>query len=188
MPTLSPENQERQEKIATSAGVNTNQVRAFAYELGILRNRGMLVALNIKGTSLFERKAEFSEYGIGAESILRNRLKTGKKRILPVEASVKVFASIAATLRQTLKKYSYALPGFAPYKFVTFDAFEGRFKPKFVECLELWNAEIENLITNLDAYRDQIALQAAAEAAKSWEHLGEFKIGDKVFDFEEYID
>jgi hypothetical protein len=185
---MSAENIERKEKIASAAGVDTNQVRTFSYELGILRTQGLLVAMNIKGTSMFERKAAFDEYGIGANDVRRERLKTGRKLILPVEAEVNTFRSIATTLRSTLTKYSYSVPGFAPYKFVTFRAFEGRFKPKFLECQALWDAAIEKMITNLDGYRDEISRKAAIEAAKSWEDIGEFKVGEKSLDFEEYID
>lgn len=184
----SQENAQRRQEIADLAEVSTGQVRLFSYELSVLRNRGLLVALNIEGTGMFERKAEFNEYGMGDDDIRKGRLKPGRKLILPVDANTKAFNSIAATLRNLLKKYSNNIPGFYPYKFVPFEAFRAKFKPKFEECKVLWDCEIERVVENLDGYRDIIAAQAAQEAAKAWESLDGLTIGDAEIDYEEYID
>lgn len=181
-------NEKRRQEIADLANVSTTRVRVFSYELNVLRNKGLLVALNIEGTGMFERKAEFNEYGMGDDDIRKGRLKPGRKLVLPVDANTKAFNSIAATLRSTLKKFSNNIPGFYPYKFVPFEAFSSKFKPKFEECKALWDCEIENLIANLDQYREMVASQAVKEAEKAWQSLESLTIGDTVVDYEDYIE
>lgn len=178
------------QEIADLVGIDQSQVRTFAYELAVLRNRGLLVALNIQGTGMFERKADFDEYGVSKGDIRQDRLKTGRKLILPVDDDVKVFKSIASTIRNLLIKYSNKLPGFYPYHYVPFPAFQSKFKPKFLECQILWQAQIERVIDNLDGYRDQISALAAQEAEQSWRAMDySFTLnGEKMDDFEDYVD
>ncbi len=193
--TANPQTDIRRAQVASATGRNPEQVRTYQYQLSVLRDQGILVDLNISGTTMFERKANWDEIGFqpGDNDVRKERLTTGRKIILPVDREIKELHSIAATMRQTLARYSYDIPGFYPYKFVTLDAFANKFRPKFDECAARWQAAVAQICANLDAYRDQLSERAAREAARSWQSITgqdyeHVIINGKPYDYDAYID
>lgn len=193
--TANPQTDFRRAQVATLTGRNPEQVKTYQYQLSILRDQGVLVDLNISGTTMFERKADWDEIGFqpGGSDVRKQRLTTGRKIILPVDREIKELHSIAATLRQILAKYSYDIPGFYPYKFVTLEAFSAKFRPKFDECLSRWQAAVTQICANLEGYRDQLAERAALEADRSWQSItGQdydyVIIAGKEYDRDAYVD
>ena len=126
MSTLTQETNLRRATFAQVAGRAPEQVRTYQLELNVLREQGILVDLNISGVTMFERKVEWDEIGFqpGGADVRKQRISTGRKIILPVDGEIRELHSIAATLRQTLARYSCDIPGFYPYKFVTLEAFQ----------------------------------------------------------------
>jgi hypothetical protein len=195
MSLLLDETQTRRATLAKITDRAPEQVRTYQLELDVLREQGLLIDLNISGTTMFERKAEWDEIGFqpGGVDVRKQRISTGRKIILPVDDEIKELHSISATLRQTLAKYSCDIPGFFPYKFVTLEAFAQKFKPKFDECLVRWRHTIDTIITSIEGWRDQLAEKSALEAEQSWKSITgqsyEFVIIDeKPYDHDAYID
>lgn len=190
-----PQTDIRRAQVASATGRDPEQIKIYQYQLSVLRDLGILVDLNISGITMFERKASWDEIGFqpNAIDVRKERLSPGRKLILPDGRGAKELNSIAATLRQTLAKYSFYIPGFHPYKFLTIEAFQNRFRPKFDECAARWRAAVAQICANLDAYRDQLADCAALEAARSWQSIigqdyANVVVAGKAYDRGAYID
>ncbi len=151
---------------AEALSIEPTRIGTMRMELGVLRNRGLLIALDIRGTSIFATQTDWADLGIAGDDPRSKRLTRGRKYLIP-ESIVKQRRSIEVRARQLLDRLTYEVRGFHPYRFLPFEAYE-KFKAVW-EGLLADDADFKaSLIANLDEYRDQTAADFAQIASASW--------------------
>lgn len=160
---------ERRLKAAQVSGRSEDQIVPVRIQLDILRKQGILVDLNISGTSMFTKVASFDEVGFardGSKDARINWIKPGVKFVIP-EAPVKKLKTIESRMRQALDKFTRDVKGFYPYRWMPYTAHE--------KWLEAWNglrdefyAIKAEIVENRDNYVDQVAEEYARVAISAW--------------------
>src|SRR5690349_3392397 len=90
-------------------------------QLSILRERGILIDVNITGTNLFKKSLSWLESGIReqGEDIRKEYFTKGSKYVW-TEAEAKELMSIVTQIRQLLADCTYRVTGFHPYRYMAF--------------------------------------------------------------------
>jgi hypothetical protein len=88
-----------------------------------MRELGVLVDVDVHGTSMFTARATWNELGIPEEDTRRKRLKRGTEDLIP-KVYIGRLRSLEARFRQSLDKHSFDVAGFRPYRWVPFTAYE----------------------------------------------------------------
>ena len=104
----------RRIQAAKVSGRSQNQIAGVKIQLEILRKQGILIDLNISGTSMFTKVASFDEVGFARDSSKDARInwiRPGVKYVIP-EGPVKRLKSAESRARQTLNKYTREVKGF----------------------------------------------------------------------------
>lgn len=127
---------------AVSKGVNGSKIQSYRLELDTLRQCGILVDLDISGTSMFYRAATWLETGVVDEST-QKRFSKGRKSMLN-EKREKRIKSVESRLRRALDEYSYPIKGFYPFRWIPYTVWEK------------WLAETERLIAELNEIKKEI--------------------------------
>ena len=164
---------QRRVKAAQVSGRSENQIVGVQIQLDILRKQGILIDLNISGTSMFTKHASFDEVGFardGSKDARYNWIKPGVKYVIPDEP-VKKLKTVESRMRQALDKYTRELKGFYPYRWMPYTA--------HAQWLESWNALRDEfyavkaeIIESLDQYIDQVAEEYARVAIAAWNSIG----------------
>src|SRR5438128_2682147 len=97
----------RRDQAAKLLGLEAGSIGTVRMQLRQLRNLGILVDIDIRGTSMFQRAASWAEWGIGDQDIRHSRLSGGVKLLIPAQY-VKRLRSLETRFRQTLEQYSYS--------------------------------------------------------------------------------
>lgn len=154
---------------AEALAIEPAQIGTMRMELGVLRNRGLLITLDIRGTSIFATQTDWADLGIAGDDPRSKRLTRGRKYLIP-ESIVKQRRSIEVRARQLLERLTYEVRGFHPYRFLPFEAYE-KFKENW-ERLLADDADFKSsLIASLDEYRDEAAADFGEIALASWSTL-----------------
>ena len=114
-------NSERKDRITELTG--DENIRTVAMDISRMKELGVLVDIDVHGTSMFTTKATWAELGIPQEDTRRKRLKRGSKDLIP-KLYMGRLRSLETRFRQSLEKHSFVLDGFRPYKWVPFTAYE----------------------------------------------------------------
>jgi hypothetical protein len=119
--TLSSEEVESRVKLVSlETGLEEGQIRKVKLQLDTLRNSGILIDLNIAGTSLLSRQASWLELGVLDPKTIERFTRGRKSMFLDAEKKIK---SIEARLRQILDKYAYDINGFRPYRWLNWKSY-----------------------------------------------------------------
>lgn len=154
---------------ASALSIEPTRIGTMRMELGVLRNRGLLIALDICGTSIFATQTDWADLGIAGDDPRSKRLTRGRKYLIP-ESIVKQRRSIEVRARQLLDRLTYEVRGFHPYRFLPFEAYE-KFKAVW-EGLLADDADFKSsLLASLDDYRDEAAADFAQIAIAAWSTL-----------------
>ena len=137
-------------------------------QLDFLRQNGILVDLDIRGTGMFQKTPNWVELGIAdwTEDERVKQFTRGSKFLYP-EEKIRAIKSIESRLRQNLEKFSTEVTGFKPYRFIPYTAYAG-WREKhdaIVADGELLKTE---LIANRPAYVDQVAETYTEVAEAAW--------------------
>lgn len=157
------------QETAQILGLDPTQVGTVKLQLGVLKNRGILIALDIRGTSIFAAQADWADLGIAGDDPRAKRLTRGRKYLIP-ESVAAERRSLESRARQLLEKLTYDVTGFAPFRFLPFEAYP-KFKEIWEKIVEQDNQFKADLIDRLDDYRDLAAADFAEIASAAWATL-----------------
>lgn len=149
-----------------SNGINKDSVAHVGYELEVLRSKGLLVDLNVSGTTMFTRKASFAELGILSDDEKTKRYSAGNKYLIPKE-DIDRLRSIETRMRQTLDKYAWDVTGFRPYRWLPWTAYR-QFKARWQELAQEFEFIKIDIMNKYDTYLDMISDEFAAGARNTW--------------------
>ncbi len=167
-------------------------------QLAVLRERGILVDVNITGTNLFKKSLSWLESGIDdrkADDRLRYFTK-GQKYVWD-EGQVKELVSVVTQMRQLLADTTFRVTGFYPYRYMPFTA-HARFVSRWQVLSTRFNAIKQSMIEGRDRVVDALASEYASMAANIFNALTapkrakyiavHFKNGDtRSFDETEFV-
>lgn len=160
---------ERKVAFAEATETEASRVRTVMLDIESMKSMGVLVDIDIHGTSMFTTRSTWDELGIPKHDIRRKRLKRGRKDLIP-NFYVGRLRSLETRFRQSLEKHSFILTGFRPYKWVPYTAYDS-----WKEEWQTLQAELVQLkseiIANLDSFRDDIAADWSAIARESWQAI-----------------
>jgi hypothetical protein len=161
--------EERKAQIAEVIGEDASYISNVMLDMETMKSMGVLVDIDVCGTSLFTKRATWDELGIPKDDVRRKRLKRGRKDLIP-QFYVGRLRSLETRFRQSLEKHSFILKGFRPYKWVPYTAYDA-WKEEW-DSLQAELAELKaEIIANMDTFRDDIANDWAAIARESWEAI-----------------
>jgi hypothetical protein len=136
--------------MAELADLQPEEIVDVRLELEMLRNKGLLVDLNISGTGIFQTRAKWFELGISKEELRTDWFTAGSKNLIP-DQQIKRLKSVQARMRQCLTKYSYNIAGFRPYRWIPFTAYKA-FKARFEELRKEFLAIKADILANYNQY------------------------------------
>jgi hypothetical protein len=129
-------------------------------QLSILRERGILVDVNITGTTIFKKALSWLESGINLQDDDRLNYFTKGSKYVWNDEQVKELNSVVAQMRQLLKEETYGVTGFHPYRFMPFTA-HANFVARWSSLSSRFYAIKASMIENRDAVVDTLAEQYA---------------------------
>jgi hypothetical protein len=156
-------------KLQIAAAVGTDHVAEVSLDIRRMRELGVLVDVDVHGTSMFTARATWNELGIPEEDTRRKRLKRGTKDLIP-KVYIGRLRSLEARFRQSLDKHSFDVAGFRPYRWVPFTAYEswrGEWD-RLQEELATLKAEI---LDQYDTFVDLIAADFGQIAREAWDAI-----------------
>ena len=181
------------EEIAEKLGVDPEQIKKVSLQLSVLRNQGLLIDLNVSGTGMFARSANWGDIGIAEDENdpRYNRFTTGQKYLIP-EKKIKQLRSIETRMRQWLDRFSYEVTGFAPFRWLPYTAYD-TWREKWAELLADFNQVKAEIIAERESYEIELANTFAQIADASWKSITaqgyEWVIQDGVvYGRDEFID
>ena len=152
-------------QFAVSQGIEEDKLRQVQVELAGLREDGILIDLEVHGTSIFSRTANWLELGV-IDEITREKHTRGRRRLID-EKQEKRLKSIESSLRRTLKEYSYDVPGFRPYRYVPWKAY-GKWREKHDALVAQFDDLKVEILSNYEAYVDQSVSDTREIAHAAW--------------------
>lgn len=139
-------------------------------QLEVLTRQGLLVDLSVGGTSLFTRLASWDELGIPSDdAVWTGRLNRPTKNLAP-EKVIKEFRSIEALMRSLLDGCSRDVAGFRPFRWLPYTSYD-KFVTEFARLKGRWDRLVENVLSNLDFYRDDVARDFETVARSAWRSI-----------------
>jgi len=158
--------QHRKAAFAQALETTEGQISTVSLDIARMRELGVLVDIDIHGTSMFTARATWSELGIPQDDTRRKRLKRGSKDLIP-HIYIGRLRSLETRFRQSLEKHSFILQGFRPYRWIPFTAYES-----WREDWATLQAELDELkadiLDHYDDFIDAIAADFALIAHEAW--------------------
>lgn len=160
----------RREQAARLVGVDKGQIGAVSLQLRQLRSLGILVDIDVRGTSMFQRAASWAEWGIADEDVRHARLSGGVKLLIPA-FYVKRLKSIETRFRQTLEQYSYSdVKAFAPFRFIPFTAYQ-EWRAEW-DRLQDDQADVKaDILKNYARFEAELAREFRAIGQRAWKNI-----------------
>jgi hypothetical protein len=100
-------------KLQIAAAVGTDHVAEVSLDIRRMRELGVLVDVDVHGTSTFTARATWNELGIPEEDTRRKRLKRGTKDLIS-KVYIGRLRSLEARFRQSLDQHSFDVAGYRP--------------------------------------------------------------------------
>jgi len=159
---------ERRDALATVIGEEeAARIATVSLDIARMRELGVLVDIDIHGTSMFTARASWAELGIPREDTRRKRLRRGSKDLIP-HLYIGRLRSLETRFRQSLERHSFVLQGFRPYRWVPFTAYEA-WRAGWAD-LQAELAELKaDILTHYDEFVDALAADFAQVAHEAWD-------------------
>lgn len=146
----------------------TKTIQTHHLELERLKTLGLLVDLQITGTSMFTRAAQFTELG-AVNELIKSRYSGLRKLAIP-ESYIKRRKSIEAKMRINLERHAFQITGLYPYQWIPFTAYKS-WKEKQI-LLELEDAELKaEIIECLPSFRESLKDEFRDMAESAWKSI-----------------
>jgi hypothetical protein len=175
--------------ISDLTGLAPEQIGAQYLQVDVLKQEGVLINLDIAGSSMFVCGADWGELGVSGDSTRAARMTPGRKFLYP-KAAVNKINSVVTSMRQALERYSYDLTGFRPSRYMHYKVY-GHWRKEWDQLLERFNAVKAELIAMHDQAVDELADEFRSIAAEAWAANGHqplFFKGVKYSDLDEFTD
>jgi hypothetical protein len=136
-------------------------------QLSILRERGILVDVNITGTNLFKKSLSWLESGIReqGDDIRKDYFTKGSKYVWNDEEARELM-SIVTQMRQLLASSTYQVAGFHPYRYMPFTMHR-----TFVERWQALSARFYEIKARMISHRDAVVDELAGRYAEIAEDI-----------------
>lgn len=159
------------EQVSKRTGIEKSRFKTVQMQLDTLRKQGLLIDLNISGTSMFNKSASFAEMGISEEGddMRASRLAHATKFLIPDE-QIKRLRSIEARMRQALDRLSYDVTGFRPFRWLPLTAYDA-FVEKFLSLQAELEAVKQDILSHYDEYVDRLAKDFTKVSEASWKSI-----------------
>lgn len=160
---------------------------AIKLQLDFLRQNGILVDLDIRGTGMFQKTPNWVELGI-ADWTDDERVKQftrGSKFLYP-EEKIRAIKSVESRLRQNLEKHSTEVTGFKPYRFIPYTAYAG-WRERHDAIVADGESLKAELIANRPDYVDQIAETYTEVAEAAWVAATSGEVGGRRVQLYNYV-
>jgi hypothetical protein len=159
---------ERKAAASRATGINPDTIRGVRLEMDVLRQNGLLVDLNISGTSMLSRSASWIELGV-LDATTQERFTRGRKSLfMDAEKQIK---SIEVRLRQVLEKLSYDVSGFRPYRWLAWTAYN-KFREEFDRLSdEFRQIKQYEILDRYDDHVDRLVEDFTKVAHASWKAI-----------------
>jgi hypothetical protein len=170
--------EERRREAADRIGVEVSQVEVHRLELSMLRQKGLLIDVDVHGTSMFQARTTYAELGIAADDVRAERLRRGSKDLFPEHA--RKLRSLEARARQNLASHSFKIAAFGQWSWMPWTAY-GEFKEKHQEILDEMEEVKSRILAEYDDVREQNRAYFEQVARRAWKDmLAEYAPGDHV--------
>lgn len=179
-------------KISDLTGIAPEQIGVSSLQVDILKREGILVNLDIGGSSIFVCGTDWGELGVGNDSARAQRMTPGRKYLYPKE-QVNRLNSVVSAMRQTLERYSYELTGFRPSRYMHYKVYPvwkrewelltGRFNEVKQDLIDMHDGAVDELA---EEFR-QIALEAWASSVGKGDEFIVFA-GESYTDMDAFTD
>lgn len=108
----------------TQIGLQTSRVdKVRASEYQKLKREGILIELDITGSSMFATGNEWAELGVALGQTRTKWMTPGRKFLYPREL-IRRLNSIISNMRQALGENTHDIPGFRPYRYLHYKQYE----------------------------------------------------------------
>jgi len=174
------------QQAAADLGLDVDRIGTIRLQMDVLRRQGVLVTLQISGTSMFSTSASWAEVGVPVGDIRTSRMHTGRKYLIP-EADIKRIVSVEASMRSTLEKMSYDVTGFRPYRWIPFTAYAA-WARRWAALLERFNQEKRRILDDYDLYVEMLANDFREIAYAAWKAISSQGVNYAVVDGRQYGD
>ncbi len=154
-------------KVADLTGIAPAEIGKSILQVDILKREGVLINLDISGTSMFVTGVDWGELGINDDSSRAARMSPGRKWLYP-KAEVNRLSSVVSAMRQALERYSYDLTGFRPARYMHYKAYPS-WKVEW-DALTARFAEVKTALIDIhDQAVDALAEEFHQIAAEAWQ-------------------
>ncbi len=160
---------DRKTQLAAQIGVAPDRIHSVRLQLDTLRKQGLLIDLNISGTSMFTRSATLAELGIADGDIRAVRFTPGQKFLYP-ENEVRRIHTVESRMRQWLKRLTFSITGFHPYVWLPYTAYPA-WRQRWEELSAEFYAVKTDYLAHYDEYRDLFTQEFTAVAEAAWRSI-----------------
>lgn len=173
-------------KVSDLTGITPGEIGVSTLQVDVLKREGILVNLDIGGSSIFVCGTDWGELGVGSDSSRAARMTPGRKYLYP-KSEVNRLNSVISAMRQCLERYSYDLTGFKPSRYMHYKVYP-TWKTEWALLLERFNEVKQSLIDMHDQAVDELAEEFRRIAEEAWN--SSVGTGDEsiVFAGESYTD
>jgi len=154
---------------AAATGLAEDQIGQVYLELQRLRRQGLLIDVDVRGTTMFTRRATLTDLGIPRTSMRGKTITPGQKFMIPRHVHGRL-QSLAQRLRATLDKYAQDVTGFRPYRYLHYASYDA-FTARWDELIAEWDELREYLLAHLDEWRDDYVAAEADRAGEAWDAI-----------------
>jgi hypothetical protein len=160
---------ERKALLAEATGDEAEQINLVRLDIEKMKMLGVLIDIDIHGTSMFTARATWAELGIPEQDIRRKRLKRGSKSLLPPLYDGRI-RSLETRFRQSLERHSFILQGFRPWRWNPFTAY-----PAWRQEWDKLQAELVGLRMELIEHRAEFVAAVVTDwtkiASEAWQSI-----------------
>lgn len=155
--------------VAQETGLESGDIGSVYLQLQMLRRQGILVDVDIHGTTMFARSASLAELGVPRQSLRGKRIRPGQKDLIPRSVIGKL-KSVEQRMRDCLNKYGQDVTGFRPYRYLHFAAYQP-FRERWEKLEREFEAIKADIIENLDDYHSVFLEEYAGLAKEAWDAM-----------------
>lgn len=161
--------QELRALVAQETGLAAGDIGSVYLQLQALRQQGILVDMDIHGTTMFARSASLAELGVPRQSLRGKRIRPGQKDLIPRSVIGKL-KSVEQRMRGCLNKYGQDVTGFRPYRYLHFAAYQP-FRERWEKLEREFEAIKAGILENLDDYHTLFLQEYAGLAIEAWDAM-----------------
>lgn len=152
--------------VSDLTGISVQDIGVSTLQVDVLKQEGILINLDISGSSIFICGVDWGELGVGNDSTRAQRMTPGRKYLYP-KSAVNRINSVVSAMRQLLERFSYDLIGFRPSRYMHYKAYPA-WRAEWNLLIERFNQVKQDLIDMHDQAVDELADELRQIAGEAW--------------------